>query len=79
LAFLLVRTTNRPNRVAEAVQAAEAANPVQVAPTMKTRKRTRHLEALLEAAIKVQVAPKKWLTSRTSAVGRAMGKTFAGR
>ena len=64
MAFLLVRTTNRPSRAAEAGQAAEAARPVQVAPTMKTRKRTktRHPEALLEAAIKVQVAPEKWLT-----------------
>ena len=59
MAFLLVRTTNRPSRAAEAGQAAEAAKPVQVAPTMKTRKRTRHPEALLEAAIKVQVAPEK--------------------
>jgi hypothetical protein len=61
--------------------AAEAARPVQVAPTMNTRKRTKtwHPDKLLEAAIKVQFAPEKWPKSRTSADARAMGKTFAGR
>jgi hypothetical protein len=48
---------------------------------MNTRKRTKtwHPDKLLEAAIKVQFAPEKWPTSRTSADARAMGKTFAGR
>jgi hypothetical protein len=61
LAFLLVRTINRLSIAVEAAQAAEAARPVQVAPTMQTRKRikTRHPEALLELVLKVQFAPEE--------------------